>query len=170
MLNVTGTAARQQALVDSIRLSMRFERSFIQRAVPILDRQARAAANVYKETEDLPATLIAVDAFTQSWEDRYEKHYLLVGEKIGKRFYDDLKSERRYVETKDFESFFLDFMRFVGFKGAEKVQLIQDTTKRIIKTAISLARTSARARMPLPIASMARSAGMEESPPRSGAG
>jgi hypothetical protein len=140
MLNITGAEARQRALVQSIRFRMKYERAFEKRSVPILDRQARAAAKVFKESDDLIATYIAVDAFAPNWIKLFTAHYGKIGEETGKKYFDDLKSDRTYIETKDFDNFFKDFMRYTGFLGAEQVQLINDTTKGIIKQAVALAR------------------------------
>lgn len=136
MINITGTEARRRHLVATIRRSMRYERSFEKKAVPILKKQAEMAAKMYRKTKKLRPTLAAAKALEPRWEKLYKSHYIKVGEDTGELFFGALKSERIWIETKSFDLFRVNFRSHVAIVGGKKIKQIEETTMNLIRRAV----------------------------------
>ena len=142
MLNLTSTTAKRNYLLETIRENITFERGIYRRLTPLIDRQARAAAKKYEETEDLIATLTTIYTFDETWEKYLNWQHNRVGDHVGKKIFKALKSERYCIETKNFDSFRAAFRLFVQEQVAENVQKIQETTVGLIHGAVESATSS----------------------------
>lgn len=148
MINITGKLARQKAAAELIRKQIRFERMLIRRIVPLIDRQAKAAARIYRQTGSESDAELAISAFNSKLKNILEVHYKRTGVFFGNDIFNALNKSvnpilrwntyaARATEYKDEQSIFLDSLfKWISSVGADRVVKIQNTTKDILKAAI----------------------------------
>jgi len=106
MINITGKVARQKTIAELIRMQIIFERPLIRRVPPILTRQAKAAAKVYKESGDAFAADAAILSFTPAWKQLLQPHIQRVGVTFGNRIFSAFKHDASLHEYKDEQTVF----------------------------------------------------------------
>jgi hypothetical protein len=160
MINVTGKIARQKEAAKLTRQQIRFEWMLIRRIVPLIDRQARAAAKIFRETGSEADAELAISGFGGQLKKLLTRHYKKTGIFFGNEFFRALNGKNskftivgghqtQYVdhhthdiiEYKDEQSIFLDSLfRWISSVGADRVVKIQETTKNLLRTAIQAGR------------------------------
>jgi hypothetical protein len=156
MVNLTGKIARQKEVAKMLRQQVRFELMLIRRLVPLIDKQAKAAAKIFKQTGSAVDAELAITGFSNQLEGLLTTHYKKTGVFFGNEFFEALNENNpkleqiighhtKYVashthdivEHKDEQSVFLDALfRWISTVGADRVVKIQETTKNILRSAI----------------------------------
>ena len=135
VINLQSNIAKRRAVVYLDRIMAVLDRAFTRKMWWILNAQFREAALFYEK--DLPVEM-AVDNDYDDMMKTYIKFYTRAAKVFSDIIFKDMEKSIINYESKSPRDIFWMSMRvWIGFHAAERIVLVNDTTKQVIRSIIT---------------------------------